>query len=237
MKTTLIIMKKELKSFLLSPLAYVIGVVILVFFGIFFTGISIESGYPELGPTFQNFTFILIFAIPLITMRLVAEEKKRGTIELLMTLPARAQNVIMGKFLAVTIVYVMILGVTLIHTLVLALLGSPAFWPIFTGYLGVILMGMALLSLGLFISTLTESQVVAGLSSLGLGLFLLLIRILSRSASGKAADVIKELSFFDHLNPFLTGLIDLKHVAFFAIFIALGLVLSINYMENEKWRK
>jgi len=237
MKAITTIMKKELKGFLYSPVAYVIGVLIIGLSGFFFYLGSIEGGFAGVQPMLVNLAVFLLFAAPLMTMKLIAEEKKKGTIEFLLTLPLKPREIILGKYFAVTLVFLMILGVTLIHTALLFLLGSPEIGVVFSLYLGIILEGMALLALGLFMSTLTDSQVVAGIGSLGVGLLLLLINLLADGLPAPWNTFVGEFSFIKHLSSFFRGMIDLKDAVFFVLAIIFTLSLSIYKLESEKWRK
>lgn len=237
MKNINAVFRKELKGFLYSPIAYVIGVLLIGLAGFFFYLGSIEGGFAGIQPMLVNLAVFILFAAPLMTMKVVAEEKKKGTIELLLTLPLKPADIILGKFFAVSVVFLLILAVTLIHTLVLILLGNPEIGVIFTLYLGVILEGLALIALGVFMSTLTDSQVIAGIASLGLGLLLLLVNLLAEGLPSPWSGLVGEFSFIKHLNPFFRGMIDLKDAVFFILVIVFGLSFSTYYLSQEKWRK
>jgi ABC-2 type transport system permease protein len=237
MNNTLTIMKKELKGYFYSPLAYVIGVLLLGLAGYFYYLWSIAGGFAGIHPMISILSTALLFTAPLMSMKLIAEEKKRGTIELLLTMPVKPGQIILGKFFAVALIFLIIVSITLIHTLVLAIIGNPEAGVTFSLYLGLILEGLALLSIGLFISSLTDSQVVAGISSLGVGLAFFFINLLSSKVGAPWNAIFGELSFGKHLGPFFQGLIDLKDIAFFVLITLLGLGLSTQYLENEKWRK
>lgn len=237
MKAALTIMKKELKLYFYSPLAYVMGLLLLTLSGYFFYIQCIYQGYSQVHPFMGIFANTLLFAAPLMTMKLLAEEKKKGSIELLFSFPVKPSQIVFGKYLAVALVFTLILLITLIYTFILFVMGNPQVGITFSVYLGVFLQGLALLSLGLFISSLTDSQVVAGIGSLGLGLAFFLINMLGSSLYGAWADIVKEISFSAHLSSFFAGVIDLKDLAFFVLIIVLGLVLSTWRLDGEKWRK
>ncbi|OHD12160.1 MAG: hypothetical protein A2Y41_09780 [Spirochaetes bacterium GWB1_36_13] len=237
MKMILVIMKKELKGYLYSPIAYIIGVLSLALWGLFFYLGTIQGGFAGLQPMFSFPAFLLLFLVPLMTMKLIAEEKKKGTIELLFSLPVKPKDVVLGKYFAVSIIYLAILSISLLHTLFIFLKGSPEGGLVLSLYIGMIFEGLALIAIGFFMSTLTDSQVIAAISSLGISLFLLLITLISDSAGAPWDSIFGEISFIKHLFAFFKGVIDLKDIAFFILMIATGLTLSINYLENEKWRK
>ncbi|HOJ49618.1 MAG TPA: ABC transporter permease [Spirochaetota bacterium] len=232
-----IIAKKELASFLYSPIGYVIGFITTGLVGYFFYIDTIYSGFAGMHFTISLLATLSLFTLPLMTMKLVSEEKKRGTIELLMTLPIKTSEIIIGKYFAVLLVFLMILAITFLHFLLILIIGNPEFLVNIGLYFGIILEGMALLSIGIFISTLTDSQVISGLVSIGVGLLLFVINLLSDKVSGIWANIFSEISFGKHLSGFFRGVIDLKDVGFFILITVLGILLSIVYLDNEKWRK
>jgi ABC-2 type transport system permease protein len=237
MSSIWIIARKELKSLVYSPIAYIVAFFILLIFGLYFYSIPIQHGVAVLHPVFGTLSFFILFLAPLMTMKLVSEEKKKGTIELLLTMPVKPKDIILGKYLAILIIYLGIIAITLIHTLVLFINGNPELGVTLSIYLGVILQGMALLSLGLLMSTLTDSQVIAAVFSLLIGLLMMIVYMLSARMPAPWSDIFAEISFIKHLTSFFRGVVDLKDVAFFLLFTVMGLALSISYLENEKWRK
>jgi len=237
MNKILIIAKRELSSFIYSPIGYVIAFINIGLVGYFFYIDTIYSGFAGMHFTISLLATLSLFTMPLITMKLVSEEKKKGTIELLMTLPIRTSDIILGKYLAVLAIFLIIIGITLLHFLLVITAGNPEFLVNIGLYIGIILEGMALLSIGLFISTLTDSQVVSGLISIGVGLLFFVINLLADKIAGIWGDILSEISFGKHLSSFFRGVIDLKDVGFFLFLTVLGLLLSIIYLDNEKWRK
>jgi ABC-2 type transport system permease protein len=181
--------------------------------------------------------FIWLLVVPMLTMRLFAEEKKSGTIELLMTSPITTVQVILGKFFACLSLYVLIVAMTLVYCGILELYSKPDWGPIFSGYLGYILLGGAFITVGILASALTENQVVAVLLSFGMLLLLWLIDWSASFAGPTAARIIEYLSFIRHLQDFQRGVIDTKDVVFYLSFIFFGLFLTTRIIESRRWRR
>jgi ABC-2 type transport system permease protein len=250
------IYKKELRSYFSSPIAYV-----LFFFFAAINGawwffwdfqryliLSIQATqnpyYAEalnvnemvIRNLFGNIALVLLFCLPLLTMRLFAEEKKNGTYELLFTLPIRDGETLMGKFLAVWTVLALMLALSAIYPGVMALLTNPEPWPILTGYLGMLLLGGAFIALGIFVSSLTENQIIAAFATYGLLLVLLSLGWTSGWVGITAAAVLKDLNIFLHLQEFLKGVLDTKDVVFYLLFTLFFLFLTLRSLESKRWR-
>jgi len=179
---------------------------------------------------------INLFLLPMITMRAYAEEKRSGTMELLLTSPVTDVEIILGKFLGVTGYYAALLGVTFLYVSILFVFGNPEFLPVLTGYLGLLLMGGCFLSVGLFISSTTKNQVVAGAATFVTFLLLWIISWLGQSAGPAVASVMDYLSIVWHFDDFGKGVIDTKHVIYYLSFIAFGLFLTMKSVDTERWR-
>jgi len=178
----------------------------------------------------------MLLVFPLITMRTYAEEKRSGTIELLLTAPITDFEIIMGKFLGALALFAGMLSVTLLHMGLLFAYGNPEWKPIATGYLGLLMMGGSFLSLGLFISSLTKNQIVAGMITFSVFLLLWVINWVSTFVSPEAQTVINYLSVTEHFDDFARGIIDTKHVVYYLSFIATGLFLTMKSVDSERWR-
>jgi ABC-2 type transport system permease protein len=187
-------------------------------------------------PLLLNSTVVMLLVFPLITMRTYAEEKRSGTIELLLTAPITDFEIIMGKFLGALALFAGMLSVTLLHMGLLFAYGNPEWKPIATGYLGLLLMGGSFLSLGLFISSLTKNQIVAGMITFSVFLLLWVINWVSTFVSPEAQTVINYLSVTEHFDDFARGIIDTKHVVYYLSFIATGLFLTMKSVDSERWR-
>ncbi|MDR0842009.1 MAG: ABC transporter permease subunit [Acidobacteriota bacterium] len=255
MQYVLAIWQREMKSYFVSPMAYVVLTIFLVLAGLFFFGNLEEvvrytmmqaqmgqGGQPIDVPAyvaqslFKTLTVILLFLIPMLTMGLFAEEKKRGTIELLLTTPVGSLQAMLGKYLA-SLTFLLILFVASMVTISpLFVYGQPDWKPIMAGYLGLFLYGAALLALGLFISTLTENQIVAVIVTFGASLVLWLVSVLGASATGAVRDVIGYLSVINHLDDFIKGVIDTSHIIYYVTFTFVGLFLAYRSLESMRWR-
>jgi ABC-2 type transport system permease protein len=256
MSNILAIAQKELKSYFASPIAYIVIGVFALLYGFFyfvmlqyFLGVSLRMSPMESGsappvninevmlrPMMQNVTVIVLFVLPMVTMRTYAEEKRSGTIELLLTSPLTDFQIIMGKFLGALALYAAMLAVTVIHIAVLFLYGNPEWKPILTAYLGLFLLGGCFLSVGLFISSLTKNQVVAGVVTFGVALLLWVISWVNNFATGMIGTVASYLSIIDHFDDFAKGVIDTTHLVYYLSFITFGLFLTAKSVDSERWR-
>jgi ABC-2 type transport system permease protein len=236
MKTVIYIAQKELHAYFASPIAYVVIAAFLAIMGFFFSLIVYITREASLAGVFANMGVILLFVAPALTMRLLAEEQKSGTIELLLTLPVRDWEVVVGKFLASLGVYAVMVGLTLYYPLLLVTLGNPDPGPIASAYLGVLLLGGAFLSIGLFTSALSRNQVVAALLGFGVMLILWLIDIAGSLFGPPVSDFVTYISMSGHYFDFLRGVIDTKDVAFYLSVVAASLFLSVQALQLRRWR-
>jgi ABC-2 type transport system permease protein len=184
----------------------------------------------------MNVSVILLFTLPLVTMRTYAEEKRSGTIELLLTAPLTDLQIVLGKFAGGMLLYLSMLAVTLIHIAILFAFGNPEWKPIATGYLGLILMGGCFLSLGLFISSLTRNQIIAGMATFAVFLLFWIVNWMSTFSGPTMQDVLNYLSITDHMNDFTRGVLDTKHLVYYFSFIAFSLFLTVRSVDSERWR-
>ena len=259
MKNILAIVERELRAYFASPVAYVVLTIFVLLSGVFFQTIlrqvvqmatvnalqSQQFGAASQpidvpGLISQSFlgtlSVVLLFMLPMITMGLFSEEKKRGTIELLLTAPITDFQVVMGKYLAAVSFYAIMLATTWVPTSVLFLYGDPAWGPILSGYLGLLLYGVALLAVGLFISTLTENQIVAGVLSFGTILMLWMVDVVAQSATATTRAVLGYLSILGHLDEFIRGVVTTSHVIFYLSLMTLGLFLTYRSVDSMRWR-
>jgi ABC-2 type transport system permease protein len=253
MRNTLAIAQRELNGYFSSPIAYVlIGFFALLFGWFFYVPLaffeqqSMQMGMNPnqpmninqmlIGPTLMNTTVIMLFLFPLITMRTYAEEKRSGTIELLLTSPVTDVEIILGKFLGAMALYGAMLAITTIHLAILFIYGNPEWKPIATGYLGLLLMGGCFLSLGLFISSLTKNQIVAAMATFAVFLMLWVINWIGTFVGPTAQSVLAYLSLTEHFDDFAKGIIDTKHVIYYLSFMAFGLFLTAKSVDSERWR-
>jgi ABC-2 type transport system permease protein len=187
-------------------------------------------------PLFMNVSVIALFLIPMITMRLFAEEKRSGTIELLATSPIRDMEIIIGKWLAAMILYAAILGISAVNVAILFAYGKPDWKPLLVGYLGLLLQGGCLLAIGTFISTTTRNQIIAGTATFAVCLLLWVFDWVSSYETAAWAKVVAYLSVMTHFEPFSKGVIDTKDVVFYVSMIIFGLFLTARSLESLRWR-
>jgi ABC-2 type transport system permease protein len=250
------ILSKELKIYFISPIAYVVAAVFLAITDFLFYAITANysvlssqmmrsQGFlPQIGlqqavfrPTFLNMSVILLLIVPLLTMRLFAEEKKSRTSELLMTSPVSITEIVLGKFLAAYAVFFLLLLLTFHMPLLLSGFTQFDWKPLLASYLGLFLLGGVFLSLGLFASSLTENQIVAAVISLGIFLGLWLVGVAAQNVgSSNAEAVIGYLSIIDHLDNFQKGLLDTRDVVYFGSLILLGIFLTHRVVESQRWK-
>jgi len=184
----------------------------------------------------QNASVIILFIMPMITMRTYSEEKRSGTIELLLTSPVTDLEIILGKFFGALGLYVAMLLVTLLYIAILFVYGSPEWRPLVACYLGLLLMGGAFLSLGLLISSTTNNQIVAGIISFIVFLMLWIVGWFADTAGPTMGAITRYLSITEHFDDFSKGIIDTRHVIYYLSLITLGLFLTAKSVDSERWR-
>lgn len=238
------IARRELGAIFVQPIAYIFGVVIIALTGyIFASELFLHATQPGALPVDVQsvlglYTFLYLFAMPALTMRLLSEEQRSGTMELLMTLPIRDGEVVLGKFVAGFIFYLLTTALTLIFPIILFTFGNPDPGPIWTAYLGVLLYGAALLGIGILASALSENQMVAFILGLGLILLLYLLTIPAQSFSlgNTAVTILNELALSNHQSNFFSGLIVAKDVVYYLAVTAVTLFAATRVLESRRWR-
>jgi ABC-2 type transport system permease protein len=224
------IAKRELGSFFDSLIAYILLILFLGFSGFFtwlFGSDIFFIGQASLQSFFNIAFWTLFFFIPALTMRLLAEEKKTGTIELLLTKAVTDREVVIGKFLSTLLLVAIALIFTLPYVITLANIGNIDFGEIFSGYLGLLLMSAAYISIGLYASSITSNQIVAFLLALFIGLFFhLIFGVLANNNTGFVGQILSTLSLSDHFESISRGVIDTRDLIYFLSIISIGLFLS-----------
>jgi ABC-2 type transport system permease protein len=254
MRNVLIIARKELRSYFASPIAYLLLTMFALIFGFFFwnsLGYFVLMGMESqmrgqmmpmnlnemiIRPLLSNVGVIGLFFIPMITMRLFAEEKRSGTIELLATSPVRDIEIIIGKWLAALSLYACMLLVAAVNFAFLFKYGKPDWKPLLIGYLGLLLQAGALLAIGTFISTLTKNQIIAGAATFGVCLLLWVLEWVSGYETAGWAQVLAYMSIITHFESFAKGVLDSKDAIFYVTVIFLGLFFTARSMESLRWR-
>jgi ABC-2 type transport system permease protein len=187
-------------------------------------------------PLLSNASVLVLFLLPMVTMRTYSEEKRSGTIELLLTSPLTDFEIIVGKFLGTVGLYLALLGVTAVYVGILFLYGRPEWRPLVAGYLGLLLLGSCFIALGLFISSTTKNQMVAGAATFVVGLLFWIISWFADSTGPMVSQVLSYLSITEHFDDFGKGIIDSKHVVYYLSFISFGLFLTLKSVDSERWR-
>ena len=252
-RNILAIAVKELRSYFASPMAYlIIGLFALLFGQFFYAYLDLfvrrSAGMGQMGGgqnninqdmiryVLMNSAIIILFIMPMITMRTYAEEKRSGTIELLLTSPLTDLEIIFGKFLGALGLYAAMLAVTLLDIALLFFFGRPEWRAIGAGYLGLVLLGGCFVSLGLLISSLTKNQIVAGVATFAVFLMLWIVNWTADQSGPTMRAVLNHLSIIDHFDDFARGVIDTKHIVYYLSFIAFGLFLTAKSVDSERWR-
>jgi len=231
------IFRKEIRVYFVSPLAYVFLGVFLFLAGLFFyLGVTM-TGEASLRVMLGNLSVTLLFLLPLLTMRHFAEERRSGTFELMMTAPVPLWSLLAGKWAASFTLCLLLLAGTGIFPLLLAYYGEPDWGVVATSYLGLMLLCGAFVSAGLFTSSLTDEPVAAGLG----GVLVLLPFWLSGTAADLVSaealrEVLRQLSFLTHIEPFTRGVVDSAEVAWFVLFTFAFLFLTWRSVESRRWR-
>ncbi|HAH16541.1 MAG: ABC transporter permease [Proteobacteria bacterium] len=229
--------RRELYAYLVSPMAYAVASVFLLVNGFIFF-LILAQGFAEanLKAILPTTAFLLLLVIPVLTMRLVAEERSSGTIELLMTFPLTDAQVVVGKFLATLITYALMLVPTLAYVLIIVIYGATEWGPIMSAYIGLLLLGGAFISLGLFASSLTRNQIVAAIVGIGL---LLMLWVLGSGASvlgPRLSPIVGYLSLAEHFQNFGLGVLEVKDVVYYLSVMVGCLFLTTRVLESGRWR-
>jgi ABC-2 type transport system permease protein len=254
MRNVWVICRKELRSYFASPIAYAVMALFALIFGfVFYLATrdllnysfqaqmmrgpqSINVNEQLIRPVLGFAGTVALFLIPLISMRLVAEEKRTGTIELLLTSPIQDVSIIVGKWLGAMLLYLCVLGMAALNIAMVFAWGKPDWKPVLVAFLGLILQGGCLLAIGMFVSTLTSSQVVAGGATFFLSLLLWMLSWSTSYETSTASKVLNYLSIVTHMENFSKGVLDLKDVVFYLTFAFFAIFLSLRQMESLRWR-
>ena len=234
---TLAIAQRELKSYFVSPVAYVVTAFFLLIAGYLFSLILLQSNEATLRYLQSNLSVIWLFVTPFLTMRLLAEEQRTGTIELLLTNPVRDAEVVAGKYLGALVFLFFMLAFTLYYPALIYLLsGRPDLGPMAAGYLGIVLQAGAFLAVGLLASSLTENQMISAILSFAVLLVLWLADAVSNNLGSPVKDIFKYLSITQQFNDFPRGIIDTSHVVYFLSLVAACLALTVLSLQTRRWR-
>ena len=249
------LVKKEVRAYFGSPIAYAVLFAFTLIYGWMFYNLimwfnlqsmqmaqnpyyaqQININELVFSPLFGNMSLILVFVTPLLTMRLMAEEKKNGTDELLFTSPLTVGQIVLGKYLAALVMLAAMLGLTALLSIFAFSLGNPDLAPWLTGYLGLFLIGGAYIGLGLFFSSLTENQIVAAVLTFLTLLLFFLLHWISSLGSGAWQGVVNYLGFSTHLEDLTRGILDTKDLVYYVSFSFFGLFLAHSVVQSRRWR-
>ena len=236
MHNTLTIAGRQFRSYFNGPVAYIVLCLVMFFLGFFFWETFFLFGRATAREMFSYLSMILTFAVPALTMGLLAEEKRTGTIELLITMPVRDAEVVVGKFLGVLGLFGVLLLLTLPYPICISQLGNPDPGPVAAGYFGILLEGAALLAIGLMVSSWTDNQLVALFVTLAITTTFFLLDKVLQLLPVSAAAVLEWLSFDYHVNSMTRGVIDLRDVVFFVSITGFSLALAFRALESRRWR-
>ncbi len=241
MRNILTIAGKELRSYFVTPVAYVIVAFWLAALGVFFwrtvPGQVTVGNELSLVPVFNVLPILLLLIAPALTMRLLAEEQRAGTLELLLTSPVQDWAVVLGKFLGALGLFLSMTALTLLYPILLVLFGGNPDWgPIWAGYLGLFLMGMSFMAVGLFASALTNNQMVSSVIAFVILLIFFIMGIISQNFGPGVQDLLSKLSLSDRFYDFPRGVVDLKSVVYYLSFTAVVLFLTVQVVEARRYR-
>jgi ABC-2 type transport system permease protein len=232
---TFVIAKREIAAFFVSPIAYVVGAALLFITGLFFVFTVVITGVATLAGVFEVTSIILLFVAPILTMRLLSEEARSGTLELLLTAPVRDWEVVLGKFLATLLFFVAVLVPTLYYLFLLTRYGNPDILVTFSGYLGIILLGAMLISFGMLTSAMSANQIVAAVLGITLSLAFWLASGLANTFQGPLGKLFEYLSVQEHFFAFILGLITSTNIIYFLSITAISLFLATRVLEVRRW--
>ena len=230
------IYRREMGAFFTSGIAYVFLAVFYFFSGYFFYNEVLASGYTDTSPVFQNMFKIVLFLIPILTMRLLSEEKKNRTDQGLLTAPVGLGEIVVGKYLAALTIYIIAESIIFVYAVILGYLGTVAWAALLGNYFAMLLLGAAFIAVGIFISSLTENQMTAAVFSMAVLFFLYLFGSTAEKVSKKwMYDIIKELSFYDRYVEFTQGVFNLTSVLFYLSTAFLFNFFTVRILEKRRW--
>jgi ABC-2 type transporter. len=229
------IYKKELRSYFSSPVAYALIGLFVLLSSIFFILINLQQSYADFSGNLSTMSFLLLFIIPILTMRVLAEEKKNGTEVFLVTSPASITDIVVGKYLAAFTVFLVMVVITFIYPIILFSFGKPPFAQLMGAYIGFILLGAAFIAVGVFASSLTESQVVAAIIGVVSLLVMWLMDNIAGFVGGFIAKILNWFSLLSRYDEFNRGILNLSPIIYYLSFIAVFIFLTIQVIERRRW--
>jgi len=230
------IFKRELRSYFLSPIAYVFAGTFMLIAGIFFSITNILNLNSNFSETLGSLTFVFMITIPVLTMRLFSQEKKEKTDQLLLTSGVSVYGIVLGKYFAASVVYFVTLIISLIFPLIISYFGVVLFGEMVSAYTGFLLLGLVMTAIGMFVSTLTESQVIAAISTSAIMLMLWIgDSALDLVTNASAKNVLDWFSLFNRLEPFVLGRLPLENIIYYISFAVIFVCTSYFSVEKRRW--
>lgn len=232
------IFKKELRSYFCSPIGYVFIAIFFLMAGLFFARYNLLGGMGDIAYVFSNMTIIFLFLTPVLTMRLLSEEKNSKTDQLLFTAPVKISSIVIGKLLAAVSVLAIAMGATLLFAIVLSIYTTPAWGIVIGNYIGFCIMGATFVSIGLYISSLTENQIIAAVSTFGVLFIVYLIEWFGSATSNETLKaIISWLSVTSKFTDFSNGIINLQAIVYYLSIISIFTMLTIAKIDKRRWSK
>lgn len=231
----LAIIKREISAYFSSAIGYVFLAIFFVFAGFNFFAYSLSFNSSSLTYVYKYLFTYTCFVIPILTMRLISEDKKQKTDQALFTAPVRLSSIALGKYFSAVIIYLIAISITLVYAIVISFFAMPD-WPVvFGSFIGILMLGATLISIGMFLSALTESQIVAAISTLGVGLFIIFMDSISSIINVKfIKEILTNLSFFNHYHNFSLGIFNFVDIIFFLSVSALFVFLTVYIFYRKR---
>lgn len=229
------IYKRELRSYFYSPIAYALIGLFILLSSVFFLLINLQQNQADFSGNLSTMGFLLLFIVPILTMKILAEDRKNGTEVLLITSPASITDMVIGKYLALLTIFLVMCVISLIYPISLFIFGKPPLAQLVGAYVGFVLLGAAFISVGVFASSLTENQVVAAIISFVTLLLMWLMESIAGFVGGIAAKVLNWVSLLSRYNDFSQGVLNLSPVIYYLSFTAVFIFLTIQVVERRRW--
>ncbi|MBR2477222.1 MAG: ABC transporter permease subunit [Clostridia bacterium] len=239
------IFKKEFRSYFYSPIGYVFIAIFFFVASLFFSINNLFGGSGDINMVFDNMILIFLFLTPVITMRLIAEEKNAKTDQLLFTAPIKVSSIVLGKFFAAISIFAIAMALTVVYPLLLASFTEPDWGKMISNYVGFMFMGAAFVSIGLYISSLTENQIIAAVTTFGVLFLLYLIDLFGSAVNTvslfgldiKLSQVISAISLVAKFKSFSMGVIDIGAIVFYIGIVVIFVYLTVFHIEKKRWSK
>ncbi len=230
------IFRRETRNYFSSPIAYIYIAVFYAFASFYFFATTLMSNSTSLSNVFSSLFTISLFLIPILTMRLLSEDRRYKTDQALITAPVSILGIVMGKYLAAVLIYLIGILITLVMAVIVALFATPDWAVIFGHFIGLFLLGAALIAIGTFISSLTENQVIAAVGGFAAGFALMLVDALTSVVSSPLGQsIIEGVSFYQRYQSFTVGVLDFADVIFYLSVCVLFVFFTVRVFEKRRW--